>query len=213
MTDTDFDAIAHGEPSAEHDPTNPDPTAPYGRTDNGTLLDSRGRKAPYGLTKSGLRKSGGRKNRGDPSARRLANAKDRRPSGRTITRKRRDGLVDQFGQLQGLCLMFGRAADHDGLLAEAVTIGQSGPGLAAALAEYAEDHDRLGAMIDRLVIVGPGLSLGMAVGAFLAQTARNFGLLPGDVMGTVEPADLADLARQMAEPSDNGAERTSATAA
>lgn len=210
MTDTDTtlgDATLSDAPVTD---TETDPAAPYGRADDGTLLDRRGHRAPYGLSRSGLRKQGGRKNRKAGS---LSQAHASRPSGRTITRKRRDAVLDQLGQLQGLCLMLGRATDHDGLLAEAVTIGQSGPPIATALADYAEDHDRLAQLLDRIAVVGPGFSLGMAVGAFVAQTARNFGLLPGDVIGTTDPKELADLARQMAEPQSNGSEPAPAAAA
>lgn len=220
MTDTlpDFDTMGRAEPVT--DPlADPDPGAPYGRAEDGVLIDKRGKRAPLGLTKSGLRRQGGKKNRGlphtpSPSARASAS----RPSGRTITRKRRDGLIGLTDLPKGVCIGVGLKADNTAMLAEAATIDMHAPGIAAALADIAEDNDRLGAVIDRLIDVGPMATLGIALGAFLAQTARNFGAMPAPVAamlgGGAEPDDLADMVRRTVtmtdERADNGTEPAAA---
>jgi hypothetical protein len=216
MTDTelpDFDAMGRATP----DPlAEPDPSAPYGRTEDGVLIDRNGKRAPYGLTKSGQRKHHPGKRGGTrPTAPRAPS----RPSGRTITVKRRRGLVELTEIPKGVCLGLGYKTDNDALLAEAVTIEMHAEPMANALAELAEDNDRLATVVDRIIEVGPLAQIGMVFGAFLAQTARNFGTVPAPVAamlgGREEPAELAAMARGTMQQAtqammDNGQESAAA---
>jgi hypothetical protein len=206
MTDT-IAADAPLQP-AEHDPLSPDPTAPYGRTDDGVLLDRNGKRAPYGLTKSGLRKDHPPRKRKPPTPGQKAHRAQ--PSGRTITTKRRTGLVQLTDMPKGILLGLGYKTGNEAMLADAVTIDMHAAPVCDAVAQLAEDNDRLAAVIDRLVEVGPMAQLGMVVGAMVAQLARNHGALPAPVAamlgGSHDPAELAEVAKgSMEQVVQNGA--------
>jgi hypothetical protein len=194
MTDTlTMDAPPEGE---THDPLAPDPSAPYGRTEDGVLIDRKGHRAPYGLTKSGLRKDH------PPSRKRRTQAGQRqpsRPSGRTITTKRRNGLLQLVELPKGVLLGLGYKADNEALLADAVTIEMHSAPVCDAIAQLADDNDRLASVVDRLIEVGPLAQIGMALGAFLAQIARNHNAMPAPVAamlgGVAEPEELAAVAK------------------
>lgn len=207
MTDTTERAIL--------DPTEPegpafDPEAPYGRTEDGTLLDRKGHRAPYGLTRSGLRKDH------KPARKRVTKASKAqmsRPSGRTITAKRRQGLTDLAGVPQGILLGLGYKAQNDVLLADAATLSMHAPMVAGAIADIAEQDDRVAAYVDKVIEVGPFAQIGMVLVAMGAQFARNHGALPAPVAamlgGTQDPAELADAVRldmdETMRESNNGA--------
>lgn len=202
------------EPTAppEHDPLSPDPAAPYGRTDDGVLLDRNGKRAPYGLTKSG-----NRKDHPPQRVRSKASKQASRPSGRTITTKRRQGLLQLADLPKGLLLGLGFKADSDAMLADAVTIDMHAPTMADAISQIAEDNDRLAAVVDRLIDVGPMAIIGMALGAFAAQIARNHEAIPAPVatmLGAAhDPAELAQIARGSVEAMGAGANGTQPAAA
>lgn len=196
-----------------HDPLSPDPAAPYGRTDDGVLLDRNGKRAPHGLTKSGLRK--------DHPAR--AQRKGRRPAakqastGRSLSAKRRVGLIQLADIPKGLLLGLGYKTDNDAMLADAVTIDMHAPAMADAISQIAEDNDRLGAVVDRLIEVGPMAAIGMAMGAFLAQVARNHAAIPAPVAQMLgashDPEELAQVARGSLEQMTQGSNGTQPAAA
>jgi len=196
------------------DPLDPDPSAPYGRTEDGTLLDRNGKRAPHGLTKSGLRKDHA------PRARKRSRQTPSRTSARTITTKRRHGLQQLTDLPKGILLGLGfkimpgaderattpedaqRLADRQAratvMLADAVTLDMHAPTLADAVAQMAEENDRLAQVVDRIIEVGPFAAIGLAVGSFLAQIARNHQMVPAPVAAMLgashDPGELAQVA-------------------
>jgi hypothetical protein len=194
--------------TTNRDPLEPDPTAPYGRTDDGVLIDRNGKRAPYGLTKSGLRKDHAPRKRKPPTPGQKAHAA--RPSGRTITNKRRTGLLQLTDMPKGILLGLGYKADNEALLADAVTLDMHAAPVCDAIAQLAEDNDRLALVIDRVIEVGPLAQIGMVVGALAAQIARNHNAMPAPVAamlgGSHDPAELAAVARgTMEQVTHNGA--------
>jgi hypothetical protein len=173
------------------------------------LLDRNGKRAPYGLTKSGLRKDHAPRKRTTASRKQAS-----RPSGRTITVKRRQGLIGLADLPKGILLGVGFKADNDALLADAVTLDMHAPTFADAIAQLCEDNDKLAHVVDRAIEVGPLAAVTMAAGAMLAQLARNHQAIPVPVAamlgGSQDPAELAQVARgsiaQM-EGAQNGQEQ------
>lgn len=211
MTDTlQMDASPEDAPP---DPTAPTHDAPYGRTEDGVLLDRNGKRAPHGLTRSGQRKH-------HPTQ---SERKGRKPTakspirGRSITVKRRQGLQQLVDVPKGILLGLGLKTDNDVMLADAVTLDMHAAPLADAVAQLAEDNDQLGAVIDRLIEVGPYAAIGLAVGAFVAQVARNHALIPAPVAAMLgaqhDPDELAQVARaSLQEVMGDGATQQQAAA-
>lgn len=185
-----------------------DPSAPYGRDTDGTLLDKTGARATNGLRKDGLarRKSGPPKGYGakPPGSTPKPSAK-----GRTDYRPGVMGITQvPVALLAGV----GAAAQNDVLLADAQIIGMSAPGIAEALNDLAQENAQIAGALDRLLKVGPYGALTMAVLPMCVQIGVNHGLIPrglGKTMGAVyDPQDLADAAKsdlaQMAESNGQG---------
>jgi len=93
------------------------------------------------------------------------------------------------------CIGLGLQRNDYRFIAQADTFQEHGPALGKALADLAEDNDRLGQVLDRLTEGGPYFALGLVVVAFGAQTARNFGRLPGEMAamlgGKSDPVEVA----------------------
>ena len=159
-------------------PGEPDPTAPYGRDPDGTLLDRNGKKAPYGLARSGLRK---RNKPGSDKPRRPTASRPSPPSGRTIAGRRAKAVAELMELPAAGCIGIGIQRNDYRLIAQASTFQDTGPALGKALAELAEDNARLGQLLDRATEGGPYMALGLVVVGFVAQTARNFDRLPGEL--------------------------------
>jgi hypothetical protein len=168
-----------------------DHTAPYGRDRDGVLLDRDGKRAPYGLAKSGKRK----RNRPDAKPSPAQRARPHPPAGTTIARKRARAVAELFDLPAAGCIGLGLQRNDYRFIAQADTFQTHGPALGKALAELAEDNARLGQVLDRLTETGPYFALGLAVVGMAAQTARNFGQLPGEMAamlgGKDDPVQLA----------------------
>lgn len=169
LAGTNGDQPLPGEP-ADH-------TAPYGRDDDGVLLDRDGKRAPYGLAKSGKRKRNRPGSKPTPAQRAHAN----RPAGTTIARKRAKTVAELLELPAAGCIGVGIQRNDYRFIAQADTFQTHGPALGKAFADLAEDNARLGQALDRLGEGGPYFALGLAVVAFAAQTARNFGRLPDEM--------------------------------
>lgn len=168
-----------------------DHTAPYGRAQDGTLLDRDGLRAPYGLAKSGKRK----RNRPGSRATTARRAQPSRPAGTTIARKRAQAVAEILELPAAGCIGLGLQRNDYRFIAQADTFQTHGPALGKALAELAEDNARLGQVLDRLTEGGPYFALGLVVVGMAAQTARNFGRLPGEMAamlgGKADPIEVA----------------------
>lgn len=168
-----------------------DSSAPFGRTEDGTLLDRDGKRAPYGLAKSGKRKRNRPGTRPSPAQR----SRPSRPAGTTIARRRAHAVAELLELPAAGCIGLGIQRNDYRFVAQAATFQSHGPAVGKALAELAEDNARLGQALDRLTEGGPYFALGLTVVAFMAQTARNFGRLPDEMAamlgGKMDPAEAA----------------------
>lgn len=124
--------------------------------------------------------------------------------------------------LQGLLQMpaagliiAGQRAGSVALVADGATILVHGPGLAAAIAELAENDPRVMALLERVLTFGPYGGLLAALFPMVAQLARNHGA-PQEIagaLGAVSPEEIIsagglNLEIQTPAPSTNGQDGT-----
>src|SRR5882757_7282010 len=81
---------------------------------------------------------------------------------------REEGVNGLFQLATGLCMMTGQHAD-------AQAFAMHGPNIAPEIAAIAEDYDKVGEAIDKLVAVGPFAGLLTAVLPLALQLAVNHG--------------------------------------
>lgn len=185
------------------DEANTDPSAPYGRDGDGTLLDRNGERAERGLKADGTRKvkpgpppgtkAGAAIGKGGPKAKpSKKGAKDYRP-----------GVMGLFSIPIGAFAGLGAATKNEMFLADAATLNGFAPSIAEALNDLAADNHQIAGVLDRALQVGPYSALVMATMPLVAQLARNHGLLPAGIAGALggsyEPSELADSIRGEAD--------------
>lgn len=207
MTDTDATVTAPeaGEYEIKVDLPIDDPSAPYGRDDDGTLLDKNGERAERGLKADGTRKVKPGPPPGTKAGAALGKpgkAKAAKPS-RKGAKDYRPGVMGLFSIPIGAFAGLGAATKNETFLADAATLNGFGPGIAEALNDLAQDNHQIAGVLDRALQVGPYSALVMATMPLVAQLARNHGLLPAGIAGALggsyEPSKLAESIRGEAE--------------
>lgn len=207
MTDADTTVTAPeaGEYEIKVDLPIDDPSAPYGRDDDGTLLDKNGERAERGLKADGTRKVKPGPPPGTKAGAALGKpgkAKAAKPS-RKGAKDYRPGVMGLFSIPIGAFAGLGAATKNETFLADAATLNGFGPGIAEALNDLAQDNHQIAGVLDRALQVGPYSALVMATMPLVAQLARNHGLLPAGIAGALggsyEPSKLAESIRGEAE--------------
>lgn len=204
-TDETVTAPEDGEYTIEADVPVTDPSAPYGRDSDGTLLDKNGERAERGLKADGTRKV-----KPGPAPGTKAGAALGKPGKAKPPKPTRKGGKDYTPGVMGLFSIpigafagLGAATKNDVFLADAATLNGYAPGIAGALNDLAQDNHQVASILDRALQVGPYSALIMATMPMVAQLARNHGVLPAGIAGALgashEPADLADAIRGDAE--------------
>jgi hypothetical protein len=92
-----------------------------------------------------------------------------------------NGIAQTF---QVPLVMFGRYAD-------ATALGIHGPAIVSQLVPLADSYERIAAVVDPLIKIGPFTALIAAVIPFAAQIAVNAGFMRAGVAGTVPPVVLS----------------------
>jgi hypothetical protein len=111
--------------------------------------------------------------------------------------------IDRVQAVQGLiqlaaagCLMAsGRAKNPVPLKADAITLAGNSEGLATAVADAAEQDEKLARLVDKIAVAGPYGALIVVAFGVGSQLARNHGI---QMPGTADPADLVKQAEAQA---------------
>lgn len=116
-------------------------------------------------------------------------------------------------------IIAGQRAGSVALVADGATVLVHGPGLAAAIAELAENDPRVMALLERVLTFGPYGGLLAALFPMVAQLARNHGAPPeiAGALGAVAPEEIIaagglNVEIQTPAPSDNGQHGTQSAA-
>jgi len=162
-----------------------DPAAPFGRKPNGQ---------PY---------------QRDPKQYQTRSANQRKRQGATAPRPRKSSsgdkamAVDYRPAVAGLlsiptAMLAVGATVNKSLALDAMAVSIHTPAIASAVNELALSDDRVAAVLDKLLAVGP---YGALFGALLPlgmQIAANHGMMPARAeFGTLPPDKLAELAEQL----------------
>lgn len=204
LTDAATDEVADlPETGNTPDPSKTDdPSAPYGRAGDGTLLDRNGERAERGLKSDGTRKV-----KPGPPPGTKAGAALGKPGKPKPTKKGgkdyRPGVMGLFSIPIGAFAGLGAATKNETFLADAAAINGFAPPVAEALNDLAAENVQVAGILERALQVGPYSALMMATMPLVAQLARNHGLLPAGIAnalgGAYEPSELADSIRGEAE--------------
>lgn len=118
------------------------------------------------------------------SAKRTAPAGKSRPVAAASGRKEayKEGLNGILQLSAGVALPF-VPADSAAILAH-------GDNVSEALADLGTTDERIGALLDKIVQVGPYGAVIAAIAPMIAQIAVNHGALPAGILGTVHPVEL-----------------------
>lgn len=207
MSDTNtVTAPEDGDYTIEADVPVTDPSAPYGRDSDGTLLDKDGNRAERGLKADGSAKVKPGPPPGTKAGAALGKPNTKTKTKTTTRKGGKDytpGVMGLFSIPIGACAGLGAATKNDTFLADAATLNGYAPGIAAALNDLAQENHQIAGVLDRALQVGPYSALIMATMPMVAQLARNHELLPPGIAGALggsnDPADLADAIRSDAE--------------
>jgi len=114
---------------------------------------------------------------------------------------REEGVTGLFQLATAVCMMTGQHAD-------AAAFGTHGPKIAPEIASIAEDYDKVGDVIDKLIAVGPFAGLLTAVLPLALQLAVNHGRGNAAVF-----ADFGVVSKETLEAQGQAAAMRQATAA
>lgn len=128
-------------------------------------------------------------------ARPSGSGKDKAPGTPGVSRSDREKAIQGIVQLAaGGCLMAStRVKEPLPLKADAITLASNSEGLATAIADAAEQDEKLARLVDKIAVAGPYGALIVVAFGVGSQLARNHGFA---MPGTADPADIVKQAEQ-----------------